>query len=238
MERLWIFLILFLLIIVIVYFGFYSYKPKVKILSNITELYSLFTPYMEETVNSNLKLIDCEPNKYYYNDSAVCFVCNDMNACFGYGWVNRAEGEKMNPMGLPYLSEECDINTKMSFYSDGFSKLLSCRCDKECVCEDNIKARLKDEEIILTFPGNITQKQKSREVIFTFPENINIKQKIEQITKKVGIGECNFTDRNTEQLEREMQEAGITGCKLIDTYFVCGNLGGFILTSNEVVIER
>jgi len=41
-------LVLIILMSIVVFF--YQLKPRVKILSNTTELYSLFTPYMESEV--------------------------------------------------------------------------------------------------------------------------------------------------------------------------------------------
>ena len=71
-KKVWIggVILIVLTIILIAYPSLYpSPKTKVKTLSNVTELYSLFTPYMESYVNSRVQAIECQPNRYYYNEN-------------------------------------------------------------------------------------------------------------------------------------------------------------------------
>ena len=66
---------------------------------------------MKEKVDSYLKNIGCKPNEYYNpnGNSEVCFVCEDADACFGYVWVQKTGGEKMNPKGAPSLKTESEV---------------------------------------------------------------------------------------------------------------------------------
>jgi len=159
-------LIVLIIIIAITYPGLYpSPKTKVKTLSNVTELYSLFTPYMKTQINSRLQSIECQPTKYYYNDSSVCFVCNEIDACFGYSWVNRTGDKKMNPKCTSFLSGKYSKEDKLNFCSCGIARLLDCSCNEVCNCKQGMEVSLTD--------GFVS---------FTFPMNVDLKEKIEQIT--------------------------------------------------------
>jgi len=157
------------------------YVPEVtKYLTDIDKLYSSFTDYMTETVDSYLKTIGCKPKKYYYyDDSKICFVCGNTDACFGYAWVTIPEGEKRNPKGIPLLTGNYNKETEINFYSFGIAKLLNYKCEKECICDEGIKAELER--------GLVT---------FTFPEDVNIKEKVEKIAKLAGYDECKFEDKD------------------------------------------
>lgn len=171
-------LILFILAIFILigsvlsYFYFLS-QPKYS--TNITELYSSFTDYMKETVDYRLQLLDCTPEKYYYDNSNLCFICGNIHPCFGFGWVERSGGRKMNPKSLFFLKGKYSKEDTLNFYSYGIAKLLNCRCNEECICDDEIKTEMTENEIR-----------------FTFPTDTNIKEKIEKIIKE----ECSVTGEN------------------------------------------
>jgi hypothetical protein len=123
------FLIIFLIIILLstaCVFLFYQ-KSQEKFLTNTTELYSLFAPYMEETVNYHLRAINCQPTKYYYENSSVCFVCDNMDACFGYTWIMKGS-MKMNPWGTPFLKNIEKISVKIAdFYKDSLASRFNCK---------------------------------------------------------------------------------------------------------------
>jgi len=139
-------------------------ESEVGMYSNVTELYSLFTVYMEESVNSYLKYIECQPNKYCYDDSSICFTCNEMEACFGYGWVNRSGGEKMNPVSPFFLKGKYSKEELISFHSYGMSWLLNCVCNENCTCNDEINVELTENDVRFTFPTNASIKQKIEEI--------------------------------------------------------------------------
>jgi len=121
------FIVLFVVLVaIVIVFGLQTYTPEIKAYSNMTDLYSLFTENMQEFVDYRLGLVDCSPSKYYYENSTVCFVCDKMDACFGYGWVSW-DGEKMNPKWVPYLKNIEEINVKAAdFYNYGVASKLSC----------------------------------------------------------------------------------------------------------------
>jgi len=165
MKKILIGIVLVALVILsfVFYFRLIFLGKETQLLSNTTELYSSFTPYMQSYVSSHLQSIDCIPEKYYYDDSSVCFLCNDIVPCFSYSWVNRTGGERMNPYGL-YLKGEYNSDIQLSFYSFGISKLLNCECDEECTCEDGVKATFKDNTTMFTFPTDVDMKQKITEI--------------------------------------------------------------------------
>lgn len=205
-----IFVLLIFFISSFLYFYYFHFLPsKPKYLTNITELYSLFTPYMERHVNYRLKAVECQPNKYYYDDSAVCFVCGGIDACFGYAWVNINGEERTNPKGLPKLFGKYNADTEISFYSYGVSKVLNCVCEKECICKDNIKV----------IEGKYGIK-------FIFPEDINIEESIKKIAIDLQMGDCTFFNRTLSLGDRIINLPS----------FSCGNLEGIII-SNEVEFE-
>jgi len=125
-------IVLIVLILAVAYFGLYYHPSRPKIrketLSNITELYSLFAPYMKSYVTSHLQGIECQPNEYYYNDSCVCFLCKKFDVCFSYTWVNLTGGEKMNPREAPYLTNYETFDSKVAdFYKDRLATNLNCK---------------------------------------------------------------------------------------------------------------
>lgn len=142
-------IIIVLILIISISFYFY-YLSKPKYLTNTAELYSSFTPYMQENMDSHLQLIDCEPEKYYYGDSSICFVCDEMDACFGYGLVNRFGEKKMNPKGLPYLKNIKEISVKAAdFYNDGLASNFYCRKESRnsLRCEKSLIFRMDDSQV-------------------------------------------------------------------------------------------
>jgi hypothetical protein len=136
----------------------YSYtfllrKPKIKILSNVTELYSLFTPYMENHVNTHLNAVNCIPTQYYYTNSYVCFICNDFDACFGYGWVLRDEGERMNPKGIVKLENIKKFSVKNAdFYLNGLGTKFNCNVKNASAlsCDFSISIVFQEGKIVPT----------------------------------------------------------------------------------------
>jgi hypothetical protein len=132
------------------YFDYFNHPAsspeEPECLTNITELYSYFTDYMKETVDSYLETINCNPEKYYYyyDKSAFCFICKEMHACFGFGLVQRAGAEKMNPKGSPYLKNYEKISVVVAdFYKHGLASLF------ECVEKDNETLSCTDEIVFV-----------------------------------------------------------------------------------------
>ena len=172
-------LIVFLILSISIFLVFLLYSsthPKIQFLTNTTELYSSFTPYMQQWVNSRLNSIDCKPDKYYFNDSQICFACKELNVCFGYVYVQREGGEKINPYGYPFLIGKYDENVAVNFYSLGLSNSLNCEkgIEKKWICNN---------EIELTFENNT--------VTLMFPQGSNLYQEIERISMENGL-ECEF----------------------------------------------
>jgi len=155
-----------ILVILIVIVGIYYFSPaliisKPNTLTNTTELYSFFTPYMKDYVDTRLDYIDCQPTEYYYeNNDTVCFICENMDACFGFVRVIREEGVKFNPLGEPYLkANKFDVRVA-DFYKDGLASYFNCKkiSDNVLDCEHEIS-------IILNGPlENITQNPLALEI--------------------------------------------------------------------------
>lgn len=186
-KKVWIgsIVLIVLVIIGVTYFSLYlPSKPRVKTLSNVTELYSLFTPLMQNYVSLHLNSIECYTNEYYYNNSNVCFVCYDFDACYRYAWVNRTGGQKMNYFGM--YCKGGNHKTRLNFYSFGVAKLLNCECDKECICEGEIKGNVKDLE-----STSIS--------VFTFPGKLDITTKVVEIANKKNLEECNIIGNVSEE---------------------------------------
>lgn len=136
------FFLLFLLILGFLYYFFFIYSvEESKYLKNITELYSSFTEYMKEIIDYRLELLDCQPKKYYYDNSNLCFVCGKTHACFGFSWVDRAGGQRMNPKGKPYLINYDKLGVEIAdFYKDGLASLFECveKDDETLLCVDDV----------------------------------------------------------------------------------------------------
>lgn len=149
-------ILVFIIFLFIVGIGIYwqqFYKPRIKTFSNITFLYSLFTEYMKHNVEYRLSLIDCEPKEYYYEDSSVCFVCDKMDACFGYTWVNRSSGNRMNLKDLPYLKNYKKIDVKVAdFYNDRLASFFNCKekDEKTLECDYTVTFVLGEKSVIMT----------------------------------------------------------------------------------------
>jgi hypothetical protein len=159
-------------------------RIRPKTLSNVTELYSLFTPYMLDFVNSRQAAMNCQPTQFYYLDSVnntqFCLVCGKFDICYGYAWVNRNGVMLMNPTEL-FLVGEYNQKTLLNLYSYGVADVLNCDCtNKECSCENGITARIAEF-------GNI----------FTFPKNVNIMTEVENIARKMGKYPCEAINNAT-----------------------------------------
>jgi len=129
------------------YFNYFNHPAsspeEPECLTNITELYSYFTDYMKETVDSYLQTINCNPEKYYYyyDKPAFCFICKEMHACFGFAWVQGDGGERMNPMGKTYLKNYDKFSIKVvDFYKQGLASLFECveKTDETLSCADDV----------------------------------------------------------------------------------------------------
>lgn len=135
-----VFLVLLVLIFLYLYYSSpFSKEPEY--LTNIAELYSHFTDYMKEIVDSHLQIISCKPEKYYYSESAFCFLCDEMHPCFSFGWVHRAGGERMNPKEGPYLKNYDKFSVEIAdFYKDGLASLFECieKNDETLLCVDDV----------------------------------------------------------------------------------------------------
>ncbi len=137
-------------------------KVEPTYLTNTDQIYSSFTNYLKDTVDSRLQLLNCEPKEYYYDDSYFCFVCDDIYPCFGYGWVNRELKRKRNPQTI-YITGTEEFEVRIAdFCRDGLASKLNCQeingdyleCEKirfsginrngvfEC---DEVKLTLKEE---------------------------------------------------------------------------------------------
>jgi len=111
---------------------FLDFSKKAEISTDIEGLYSSFTDYMKTSVDPRLKWLGCEPEQYSDNGSTVCFMCDDVDACFGYGWVDRESmGMKMNLRGLPYLINNINVGGLkikfVDFCHDGLASELECK---------------------------------------------------------------------------------------------------------------
>jgi hypothetical protein len=166
---------LILIILVFTVAFFYQSKPRVKILSNITELNSLFTPYMESEVNSHLKYIDCNPKNYYYNDSFVCFICNDFDACFGYAWVTREEGKlKMNIVNAKLENVKIFSSKNADFYLNGLASKFNCNTvnNSALSCDFSIYIVFKEERPSILLLDNANFNKISERICNNFNETL------------------------------------------------------------------
>lgn len=147
---------LLFLVVIIISFVIAFYIKTFLERRRLEELYSKFTSYMKETVEQRLSLIDCKPKKFYFEDSAVCFVCDVGDACFGYRWVVESDGEKMNAYGLPYI-KLIKFDTKAAdFYTDGLASFFSCSPSNETSlkCVHNTYFVLENERNVRIFLEN------------------------------------------------------------------------------------
>ncbi|MDI6798534.1 MAG: hypothetical protein QMD12_00845 [Candidatus Aenigmarchaeota archaeon] len=123
--------LLVLIIVVVTYLGLYPPQPKVETLSNVTELYSSFTPDTKDFVNFYLSISNCKPTQYYFENSILCFKCLDKATCFKY--IQNSIGQfKMT--GLTFLKYDRAIDQKDakvigSFYTDDLTNFMSCESE-------------------------------------------------------------------------------------------------------------
>ncbi|UCG95047.1 MAG: hypothetical protein JSV92_03310 [archaeon] len=171
-------IILIFLILVWVAINFFQVgegeeKPEVKseIFSDLETVYSQFTPFMEDHVDSKLEEINCEPSGYYYLDSEVCFVCEEVEACFGYGWVNRTGGKKMNPSGPSTIKTDEFDRKFVDFHMKGLATLFNCinvnetllSCDHGILMEKNEPGSCISE-VNITYSGEIDKDKIAGEI--------------------------------------------------------------------------
>ena len=141
------FLLMVLLIFILYYIGIGFLGKEKEIPLKIKKLYLNFTPTMKDLVSYKLSLINCFPEDYYYENSAICFKC-EMDACFEYKWVDRGIEKKINPVGKAYLKFK-EFNVKVAdFYSNGLASLFNCReVDNVLSCDYDIKFYLTDNDV-------------------------------------------------------------------------------------------
>jgi hypothetical protein len=141
-----------LLLISLYFIYFSSLGKRTRYETNISELYSRFTPTLKNAVSFRLKAIECNPSKYYLENEAVCFVCRKATACFHYALVNWGpEGMKMEFTGMAELKGKFNEMEALAFYSFGISKLLDCQSN--LVCQQNIKATIEKPLVKFQFPS-------------------------------------------------------------------------------------
>lgn len=141
-----IIVILILILLSCFYFYYFYFLPKS---ARLVELYSLFTDYMKDTVDYRLRLLDCRPKGYYYDDSHLCFICGKVHPCFGFSWVERPQGKLMNPTGLPYLKfKKFDLKIA-DFYYDGLATKFNCKkvSSDSLECDYGLKFLLENGEV-------------------------------------------------------------------------------------------
>jgi len=181
------------------------FEPKTETLSNISGLYSLFTPYMKDFVDSHLNLLNCRPEEYYYTENndvnnAICFICGKLDLCYRYITVRRSGGIlMMNPNGL-FLVGDYNQKDILNLYSYGVIDAINCECDENgCFCENDIDVVVVHET--------------STYIVFSFPVNSNIETEVRNIAMKMGKQECKNID---------------------DSLIVCGDLGARKIENNKV----
>jgi hypothetical protein len=162
------------LIILITYFWLFTPIARTGTLSNITEVYTLFTPYMEDFVDSYLNVMSCQPSQYYYtNSSKLCFVCGKFDICYGYAMVKRNGSELMNPNDL-FLAGYYTKENLLNLYSYGVGNTMNCKCSNDdCFCDDNVKAVIKDFDDV-----------------FIFQSDLSLENNVISIAAKMGKDEC------------------------------------------------
>ena len=186
-----LFTLLIILLIIWEAFNFFVPRENKKILTNVTELYSRFAPHTKKYTDYYLKGINCKPTKYYYKSDTsyysngnlipfYCFICGKYDACFGYGLIHLDFGKKMSIRDAK-LSGDYTMNDFYNFYTFGIAKILNCKCEENCTCENGIKLKMVEP----TGP------------IFYFPEDVK-KEQIEKIANKWGVeNECVITQNET-----------------------------------------
>jgi len=186
---------------------YYPILSKYKFLTDIKKLYSRFTPTTERYINYYLKGIHCKPKKYFYDDSKkICFPCAKLNACFGYAWVRREDGLRMNINDI-FLTGKYDSRAKYNFFTLGIANLLNCKCNEKCACEDGIELGFIEH----------------RGPVFVFPLNIEKEPKIESIAKELGFSETCKTIKTANVSEDVLRR------------IECGDLIAVISNNKEVL---
>ena len=192
-----IFSIVVIILLIFLVFLFYknfkaAYLPEAKE-SNLIELRYNFSQYMTKKVDAHLNAIECKPTSYTLNSTEVCFVCNKLDACFGYVWVDKGERMMMNPNRAPILRNNYDEDDLLDFYSYGVSRILECKYNKdkkEYECKEGIKAKIE-----AVGPE------------FEFPMEMDVKEKLEEITNS----ECEFEVSPFEENVVEFSCSNIVG---------------------------
>lgn len=121
---------------IIVLIGFlvflnFSKKPSEELIifMNVEDLYPSLKDNMKDFIDLRLSWLGCEPEKYYGDDSRVCFLCNGVSPCFGYNWSeeNNEEGKREIAPPGPYLEGVDRFTIKMGdFCYRGLASALDC----------------------------------------------------------------------------------------------------------------
>lgn len=161
------FCVAILLFLILYYFP----KNQEEYLTNTTDLYSLFTPYMKNYVDCYLDGINCSPEKYYYNNSKICFICDDIVSCFDYLLIERGGKQKINPHGIS-LEGKFKKEDEINFYSLGISKMFNCKFNEKYICEKGIEMKFNDssKQVAFIFPKNMTNKEIKNEIEYKMKE--------------------------------------------------------------------
>jgi hypothetical protein len=107
---------------------FLDFEKKPEVSTDIKGLYSSFTDYMKEYVDSPLKWLGCEPQQYSDDGSNICFLCEDADACFGYAWGNKGGGAIRVPSGFPYFENTAGLKLKfVDFCFEGLASKFGCQ---------------------------------------------------------------------------------------------------------------
>jgi len=138
-----------------------------------------FTPYTQKYMNLRLQAIKCTPDQYYKDNNQVCFICGSFDVCMEYGLVERTGGKMMSITGES-LAGNYDMEIELNFKSYGIFKLLNCKCNEGCICDNGTKVTLGE-----------------RNPVFVFPEGINLEDKIKEIGQMIGE-ECSRADGKFE----------------------------------------
>jgi len=169
------FLIIFFVLFLSGFLYIYSQKRS-QYFTDIDTLYALFTSYMKNEVNSRLQLLNCSPKEYYYDDSSVCLVCGDIHPCFGFGWVKRTGGKRMNLKGISYLKNVKEINVKIvDFYQKGLASKLNCKKKGNEIleCENDIKFLMENSDIKMLLDDSSKFNVVSEKICSHFGEKIS-----------------------------------------------------------------
>jgi hypothetical protein len=152
-------------------------KSKQRYPTEIEKLYSQFTPEMKNWVDSHLNFLGCKPKKCYSNENQFCFICKEGDTCFGYGWVERTGGKKMNPYGPTYIVTD-KINVKVAnFYTEGVASIFNCKNEEKNTlkCNFSLKFILKEKRVDIVLKNKNELQNVARKVCQFYENTDEIK---------------------------------------------------------------